>query len=194
MQYERTIEGIGFDSGGEHAAYVGGLKTKAYAAWCGMLSRCYGAKSYKAVDNCEVHEEWHDFQNFAEWFNNNPFSDKGYYLNKSLLVPKSTIYSKETVCLLPPELAKSVLVKGKKQKNLLGTHWKEDRGKWYATVGLGSSKAKFLGVFNTEIEAHNAFVEAKNSVIRSAADDWAGLISDRAYEALKNYDVRDFIY
>ena len=48
---------------------------------------------------------------------------------------------------------------------------------------------EFLGYFNTELEAFNAYKQAKESFIKEQANKWKGEIDDRAYEALMSYEV-----
>ena len=43
--------------------------------------------------------------------------------------------------------------------------------------------------FNTELEAFNAYKEAKENRLRELANKWKGKIDERAYQALINYTV-----
>jgi len=45
-------------------------------------------------------------------------------------------------------------------KNVRGTSWDASRGLWVSNIGLGGC-SKFLGRFNTEEEAHQAYISAK---------------------------------
>ena len=56
-------------------------------------------------------------------------------------------------------------------------------------VSKNKGKREHLGLFNTEIEAFNAYKTAKESFIKEQAEKWKGKIDDRAYEALMNYQV-----
>ena len=51
----------------------------AYQKWKNMLTRCY-SKEYQDKNpsyiGCIVSDEWHNFQNFAEWFENNSTSNE----------------------------------------------------------------------------------------------------------------------
>ena len=55
------------------------------------------------------------------------------------------------------------------------------------TPGKGGSE--HLGLFNTEIEAFNAYKTAKEAFVKEQANKWKGKIDDRAYNALMNYQV-----
>ena len=43
--------------------------------------------------------------------------------------------------------------------------------------------------FKTELEAFNAYKQAKEAFIKGQANKWKGKIDERAYNALMNYEV-----
>ena len=59
------------------------------------------------------------------------------------------------------------------------------------TVELGNIKGKpeHLGCFKTEIEAFNAYKQAKEAFVKELANKWKSQIDPRAYNALMNYEV-----
>ena len=56
-------------------------------------------------------------------------------------------------------------------------------------VNKNKGKREYLGYFNTELEAFNAYKQAKESFIKEQANKWKSQIDGRAYEALMNYEV-----
>jgi hypothetical protein len=50
-----------------------------------------------------VCNEWHNFQNFAEWFCKNycDASMDKWQLDKDIIVPGNRVYSPETCCFVP---------------------------------------------------------------------------------------------
>ena len=56
-------------------------------------------------------------------------------------------------------------------------------------VNKNKGGSEYLGLFNTEIEAYNAYKTAKESFIKEQANKWKGKIDERAYEALMKYTV-----
>ena len=58
-----------------------------------------------------------------------------------------------------------------------------------AQVSKGKGKSERLGLFNTEIEAFNAYKQAKETFVKEQAEKWKGKIDERAYNALMNYTV-----
>ena len=58
-----------------------------------------------------------------------------------------------------------------------------------AQVNKNKGKQEYLGYFNTELEAFNAYKTTKESFIKEQAEKWKGEIDHRAYNALMNYVV-----
>ena len=54
---------------------------------------------------------------------------------------------------------------------------------------MSKGKREYLGCFKTEIEAFNAYKQAKESFIKEQANKWKGKIDPRAYNALMSYEV-----
>ena len=87
-----------------------------YNVWKGLLDRCYNRKSNRynsyGAKGITVCDEWHNFQNFAKWYENNNYEFHDYYslqIDKDLLSLKNNlcdckIYSPETCLLLPQDL------------------------------------------------------------------------------------------
>ncbi len=97
-----SVFGVGFIGIGKHAATIKGKKTKAYLVWSLMIQRCYSESSLKkrpTYIGCSVCVEWHNFQNFAEWFEiNYPKDGKDYQLDKDILIEGNKVYFPEA-CL-----------------------------------------------------------------------------------------------
>ncbi len=73
---------------------------KAIKTWESMLWRCYSDKQPDSYVGCSVHEEWHNFSNFLNWFvATYPFySEEVMQLDKDIKVPGNRIYGADT-CL-----------------------------------------------------------------------------------------------
>ena len=70
---------------------------KIYNSWVNMLGRCYSGR-YQSYQGCTVAEEWHNFQNFAEWLSTQEnWGLKNYELDKDIICStRGKIYSSET--------------------------------------------------------------------------------------------------
>lgn len=67
---------VGYIGKGSHIVSIDGKCTKKFLTWKSMIERCY-SKEYHTKNptyvGCIVDEEWHNFQNFGDWY------DKNYY-------------------------------------------------------------------------------------------------------------------
>ena len=66
-----SVYGVGFMGQGPHRTKVKGQRTRAYSRWVNMLARCYELPRRKvnaAYEGVTVCREWHDFQQFASWY------------------------------------------------------------------------------------------------------------------------------
>ena len=72
--YEPRVYGVGYIGEGKYATTVNRKPTRVYDVWRSMLRRCYDTKHLikePTYINCEVCEEWHNFQVFSEWYEEN---------------------------------------------------------------------------------------------------------------------------
>lgn len=185
--YFKTYYNIGFLGEG---VYNTRKDIKVYNTWSNMLKRCYSQTeqekhpTYKEVTVCE---EWHNFQNFAEWFYKNYV--EGWQLDKDILVKGNKIYSPETCAFVPREINNLFLFRrNSRGKYPIGV--KAPKRENDFEVGISkNSKIIYLGTFNTPEEAFQAYKVAKEQYIKEVADKWRDQITEEVYRALINYQV-----
>ena len=165
---------------------------KAYTIWQDMLSRCYNPAmldrfpTYKDVSVCK---EWHTFSNFKKWFDENFI--EGYDLDKDLLVKGNKIYSPETCCFTPHKINCTINRCQRSRGSLpIGVHYDKSRDKYHSALKCGMA-TKFIGRFNTPLEAFNAYKIAKENYIKELAEKYfqEGKITEKVYNALMKYEV-----
>lgn len=66
---------------------------------------------------------------------------------------------------------------------MVGTYWSKRAEKWLSSVSV-DNKQVHLGSFDTELEAHLAYIKSKEVLVRQEALFWFGKVEPRAYEAL----------
>ena len=114
----------------------------------------------------------------------------GWHLDKDLLVKGNKVYSEDSCVFIPKEinlvLTKNDTMRG---EHLIGVHWNKKASAFVARVRKNKGKREYLGLFNTEIEAFNAYKIAKEAFVKEQANEWKDQIDPRAYEALMNYTV-----
>ena len=106
--YDRTVYGVGYVGYGKYKVSENKRSTKIYDAWNSMIRRCYcgknlyDKKSYYGV--CEVCSEWKNFQNYAQWYEENYYIVEGerMHVDKDILHTGNKLYSPEN-CLIVPQ-------------------------------------------------------------------------------------------
>ena len=191
--YSPSVYGAGI-SGAKYPPTVNGRNTKEYALWYSMLKRCYSDKYQKkqpTYEGCEVSNNFKSYEYFYEWCNEQVgFGMDGFELDKDLLIKGNKVYS-ETTCVFLPQEINTLLVKNtaSRGEHLIGVSWSKTNRAFKATVRRNKGKPEYLGYFNTELEAFNAYKQAKESFIKEQANNWKDTIDERAYNALMNYEV-----
>jgi hypothetical protein len=144
--------------------------------WVGMLRRCYHSK---VIENnpsyifCTVDPVWHNFQNFAEWFEDNYV--KGWELDKDLFSEDAKIYSSAACCFLPQKIN---LIVSEITKDTDGIYSdKRNQSKTYTAKYNG----KVLGTFNSRQPAQEKYFEYKFSVISSEIQKFQSLLDAKVY-------------
>lgn len=191
--YLPSVCGIGV-SGTKYPIKVNGVITKEYTLWTHMLQRCYSdtyKKKQPTYEGCEVSNNFKNYEYFYEWCHKQVgFGNEDWHLDKDLLIKGNKVYSESTCVFIPKEI-NSVLTKctASRGEHLIGVCWHKRDKVFMATVSKNKGKQEYLGYFNTEIEAFNAYKEAKESFVKEQAEKWKGKIDERAYDALMNYEV-----
>lgn len=191
--YEPRLYNIGYIGEGKYKTKEKNKHTSAYITWSNMLQRCYNQKYINknpAYMGCSVCEEWHNFQNFAKWYEENYYEvpDETMCLDKDILIKSNKIYSPDTCCFVPNRI------------NVLFTNNKNYRGD--LPIGVNSyGKNKFsyklnkmnsnisINKFNTPEEAFYAYKEAKELYIKEVADEYIDYIPLNLYEAMYNWTI-----
>jgi len=159
--------GVGFLGIGPHKMVPNGVTNPAYAKWANMMERCYDEKYLErkpTYRGCSVCDEWHNFQNFADWYETHAID--GYQLDKDIKVKGNKIYNPLNCLFVPQPL------------NLLFTDCAAKRGE--LARGVRRSKSRFrasirdhngfrisIGSFPTEEQASNAYEKARHDKIVS---------------------------
>lgn len=184
--------GIGFNSKRKHRAKVNNKHTPAYRTWRSMFQRCYCYKYHKSKPSyigCTVDDSFHDFQDFADWFYNHPYSGAGYQLDKDLLVPNNKIYSPTTCSFVPMELnvilTDHAAARGRCSQ---GVSFNKRTSKYVASISI-DGKPNSLGYFHTEDEAYQAYKTAKEAYVKQKALEWQDRIAPNVFNQIMNWTL-----
>ena len=197
--YEKRTFGIGYIGEGKYKVSENGKNTRVYKTWNHMLERCYSEKYHEkkpTYKDCEVCEEWHNFQNFAKWYNENYYGIEGekMQLDKDILVKHNKIYSSET-CIFVPHAINLLFVKCNKSRgeSVIGTSpYKNSKYRVYCRIinpKTGKSKQKHLGCYDTQEKGFEVYKYYKEKNIKEVADYFKKEIPGKLYDALYRYEV-----
>ena len=106
--YHKSVYNRGFYGMGIYTARKNNIKTEECVKWFSMFVRCYDEKYHKRQPTyieCEVSDEFCNFQNFANWYYHHKYVCKyPLEIDKDLLYEGNKIYSPSTCCLIPKEI------------------------------------------------------------------------------------------
>lgn len=192
--YERRTYGVGYMGDGQYDSRENGRLSKCYVAWSGMLERCYSQSYHERKPTyigCTVCDEWHNFQNFAEWYYEHYYEIEGKRtdLDKDILVKGNKEYSPYTCVFVPQEInllfTKSNAVRGEYP---VGVYYHQEKRKYVAQCNtLG--KKKWIGNYDNKTDAFVAYKDFKEAYIKKVANDYMEDIPYVLYEAMMNYSV-----
>lgn len=164
-----------------------------YEIWRGMIRRCYDSQSLSknpTYIGCTVCEEWHSFQNFAEWYYNNYYEIEGQSmaLDKDIICKGNKTYSPDT-CVFVPKCINSIFTKRDRDRGNLPIGVNYHQNKYRASCNNGSGHITHLGYYDTSEQAFESYKQYKEQVIKDMADEYRNLIPDTLYNAMLNYEI-----
>ncbi len=182
--YAKTLFGIGFLGEGEYSPII---NKDIYECWSSMFKRCYGKNKYGKY-NKTVCNEWHNFQNFAKWYDENYYEvgDERIELDKDILVKGNNIYSPET-CIFVPQRINSLFI-GINDLRCLPKGVSIKDNKYMSKVHIGN-KSIHLGYFDTPVEAWYQYKLYKELYIKQVADEYKEYIPEKLYNAMYNFEI-----
>lgn len=186
-----SVFSTGFRGVGEHKANDNKYSRHVYNKWKGMIERVhsdkYLAKRPSYVD-CSIDKSWYNFQNFAEWFKNQDFSNEDYQLDKDILFKNNKVYSEKTCCLVPKDVNTLILNRTRDRGKYPVGVYKNNHTNRFVAQSCNTGE-RYLGTFDTPEEAFYAYKAAKENYIKEVANKYKDQIDIRAYEALMKYEV-----
>lgn len=198
--YDKTVYGIGYVGEGIYKTCENYKINIAYRTWQDMLRRCYNPKyqeKYPTYKECSVCKEWHNFQVFAKWFDENYYKieNKCMNLDKDILVKGNKIYSPDT-CIFVSTNINNLFVKSNCSRGKYPIGVYKDNyhtGRYIAQYANGKGKVYHLGYFSTPEEAfYLGYKPYKEKLIKEIADKYKDKYSQfprNLYDAMYRYEV-----
>ncbi len=168
--------------------YNGITHPKSYQPWAGMLERCYDSKyqqKYPTYKDVTVCAEWHNFQNFTPWFEEN--YKKSFVLDKDVLFKNNKIYSPINCIFIPTEI-NGTFTKCNSKRGQYPIGVSKVGNKFKAQINI-NKKIIRLGHFNTIEEAFFVYKTNKEKRIKELAEKYKNQITKLTYTTLINYKV-----
>lgn len=175
--------------------------TPEFNVWLGMHRRAGNFSGDKpSYSDVEICEEWNNFQNFAEWYNNNVYDcGERLCLDKDILYPMNKIYSPETCRLVPDRINQLFKHQNEKDDGLpTGVYYdNRNKSKPYRTCKLrrindNGDVELFQFASDSIDEAYEVYKEAKEQYIRDMADIYRNILPIEIYQAMKNYIFNEY--
>lgn len=195
--FDRSVFGIGYIGQGDYKVMVDRKPTPQYATWRSMLNRCYNhnkeycKNNYTYID-CTVSDEWHNFQTFSKWYDENYYEIQGeeIQLDKDILIKGNKIYSHET-CVFVPKKINTLFIKGDSMRGEfpIGVSFNKNTNKYSAKC---SDKGKILNLgyhYDTPEEAFRVYKSVKEKLIKEVAKEYKNKIPVKLYEVIIRYTV-----
>ncbi len=185
-----NVRGIAYNDY-PHPVKINNQHIPEYRLWRNMIERVYFSltKAYKDVEICN---DWLYFSNFKRDVESLPNFDKfiseKWNLDKDILVKGNKIYSPDTCCFVPQELNSSFGGLTNRTKLPLGIKYCK-RTKKYVSQILINGKKKTLGYFKNPADAFYVYKTRKEAWLKDLAEKWKGVVDDKVYFAIKNYEV-----
>ena len=189
-----SVYGVGYMGVGDYRSRENNRYTHCYNTWTNMLKRAYDPKyheSHPTYLDCEVCQEWHNYQVFAEWYYENYYEIPGCLmcLDKDILNKGNKIYSPQN-CAFVPQSINLLFVKsdGIRGELPIGVSYHRRNGIYTAQIYINNAK-RHLGCFSTPEQAFMAYKTAKEAEIQRQADLYMDYIPEEIYEAMLDYEV-----
>ncbi|AKQ08337.1 HNH endonuclease [Bacillus phage PBC2] len=193
--YDKSVFNVGCLGEGLYKSKINYKYTPQYISWRNMMMRCYDKKFHEKQSSysvCSVAEEWHNFQNFAKWYDENYYEIEGQsmHLDKDILVKGNNIYSPDK-CVFVPRSINIIFTKREARRGELpiGVCFDKITEKYQALCNNGNGKQAYLGRFHTPEESFKAYKGYKEDLIMQVAEQYKSMIPQTLYDALISYKV-----
>lgn len=167
-----------------------------YQRWAGMMKRCYLLKEqnlHPTYIDCTVCAEWHNYQNFAKWHEENAWDcgEEKLELDKDILIKGNKVYSPET-CVFTTKYINTLFTKSNTMRGNTPIGVIKSSNTTYMARLSKNNKGINLGSYTDINEAFNAYKIGKEQYIKEIADQYREKYPQfpvKLYEAMYNYQV-----
>ena len=140
--------------------------------------------------DCEVVGDFIYFSKFLKWCEQQKgFGQKGFELDKDILVKGNKVYAPETCCFVPKEI-NTMFTNSRRCRGAypVGVYYKKRISKYVSRIS-NYGEVIHLGNFDTPEEAFQTYKLEKEKHIKEIANKWKDQIDPRVYDALMNWTI-----
>jgi hypothetical protein len=149
-----------------------------------MLERCYSEKhrdKHSAYAECTVCDEWHCYQTFAKWYEENYYIIDGerIHLDKDILVKGNKVYSPETCMFVPQRINMMFMDKSRVVDSDLPTGIRRSANGFTTMYNT-----KWLGICKTLDDAISIYNIEKRIHIKQIIEEYGNKLPSKVRSAL----------
>ncbi len=184
--YEKRFYNKGYIGEGKYTT-----KHESFKHWYRMLSRCYDNKCQEKEPSyigSQCYDEWHNFQNFAKWFDDNYYkiNNERMQLDKDILYKGNKLYSPET-CVFVSQRINNLFTKRQNDRGDLPIGVTRIRDKYLAQINKNGRRER--KIWDDIDSAFNWYKIEKEKYIKQIADKYKHIIPEKLYKAMYEYKV-----
>lgn len=194
---DRLLYGLGVNEK-DCVSHIKRKAVREYEIWARMLERCTETFWVKrpAYIGTTCSDNFKSYSYFYKWcqeqkgFGNKDDNGRYWQLDKDLLSEDRKMYSENT-CVFVPAKLNGLLIRRKVNTSKYATGViKKSKDKTFKVLYNDNEGTQVIvGGFLEEEDAFKYYKQCKESVIRLSAEKYKGLVDDRVYNKLMNYEV-----
>ena len=158
-----------------------------------MIERCHKEKlkdkypTYYGI--CRVSDEWLNFQNFAEWYENNYYGipNESCQLDKDIIKRGNQVYCPE-YCMFVPQSINLLFARKKRFRGELPCGVTKKKNGYMVQIGYNHI-VENLGIYPTIETAFMAYKQRKEEMVKESAEKYKYILPERVYEALYKWEA-----
>jgi len=188
---ERYAYGVGYTGDGW---FKPNTHRQHYDKWIRMMERCYSG-NFSSYTDCVVENNWHNFQDFSEWFESKLLLWKDNnvksHLDKDILSENNIgkLYSSKTCCLVPARL--NLIFTGDLNGCSQGVYRVGNRFK--VTLNDGEKGRLYLGSYANSEEASRVYWTEKLKLLQEVLQASSSTIEEKVLDSanLKIFKLKE---
>ncbi len=171
--YKKSVKNTGYFGEGYYKSKINNKSTKCYTEWSRMIGIFYNndGSLRKGVKVCD---EWHNFQNYAKWFEEN--YTEGLTITYNIL-KNCTLISEESTHIIPLKITQFFKMQHLNKKERYGKYCVRFRN-------------KHIGYFITPENAKEAYLNIKNKTYQSELEQFKDILKYNTYKTFKNFKFK----